>query len=271
MTKSSSGLFDLWGRPAMLLGLALLTVVSLSVSTAQAVDDEEDPKDLDFSSASYIEYYGLYPGGAAWEVSYKALYVTTSLTDHCITDAETKLPHIHVEYDFSYSSRTDWVDRFWDWYYDECSGISRISSATNTTNGFCYAMDGYAGSANYDYSVEPPYANFMFNDDCASRSYYPSLSAQADDRIVYAFEVDEVLIAWHATIATAVESNKPTDLRWKMGYSGVYEWDVSGDSDAERFSTPGALITDWVPCEPPSKTYYRQWWPDTWAYVFYAN
>ncbi len=275
MRRSSNGLFCLAGRTTLLLGLALLTVMSVGLSVARAVDDEENPNNFNWAAAGYLTWVGLIPStDHPYWWSYKAVEATSSLTyGHCITGEGTELRHLHSQFYFS-GSYVTCANNFWDWYYDQCSGIVRVldEGATNKINCLSYALHEYATSANYDYWVQPGndpgYGNYMFYDDLWIRSYYPNLSAQADDRIEY-HDVNGVIL--HVTIVRTVADGKPSFLEWKNNASGVYRWYVGNQSDDERWSTPGSIITHWEYCEDPEKDYYRHYWPYMAASVWYAD
>lgn len=211
-------------------------------------------------------------GNAYWVVTLY-IHATTNLYDsHCKTDYGTKLEHYHSSGDFTGQYLTD-ANRYWDWYYSPIGGSScRIASATNQTNCLCYAMDSYAGGANYDYWVEPgadnKQGNDMFTDDCSMR--YPPIYAdvEVDDKLGY-YYLDEYYrtVVGHATIVNSVSSDEPTEIEWKNGHSGVYRWDCSSADD--QYSTPGCDVTKFNVGEPPEGEYYPDYHDGGFGIAFY--
>ncbi len=185
---------------------------------------------------------------------------------HCKTDAGTLVPHYHFESVFDANEITD-ADRYWDWYYDEGTETTRVSSATNAKASLAYAMDGYAGSANYDYWLIPGVtANEVFTDDCTKRNgTRPSTSA--NDRLAY----ENVSgIYEHATVVKSVSWGAPEEIEWKCGYSGVYGFAHAGGSN-DCWSTPGRSNLSLPTGSSPSGTWDEDYWDGVDAHVYYDN
>ena len=202
---------------------------------------------------------------------------TSLISTHCRTNAGTNIYHDHFSRDFNSVEKDD-VDDYWDWYYGSGNkNVSILTSASNTKNCFAYAMDEWIGSANYNYSCRPGivahYANYMFIVDAIARVYGASgWTSETGDRIGYHtgspnYEMD------HVTKVTDVDgSGEPTDLRWKNGYSGVYDYDNMDST--EPWSTPGCYGVDENVGSPPTADGWRdddyEGSDDTYADVFYA-
>lgn len=182
---------------------------------------------------------------------------------HCQTDSggssQISLEHIHFENDVD----TTKADRFWDWYYD-VNGTSAVrgSSATNLRESIAYAMDGYAGGANYDYwLVHGNGANQgdkVFSEDCDAKT--PANYA-INDRLAYDEGEDASdNIYDHVTIVKNKESGEcggTTDIEWKCSYSGVYTFNTIA---AHRWTTPGRTGAVYAGGEIPTGTYDLDYW-----------
>jgi len=244
-------------KPFIYLGLvALMMVVSLSDYCYASAD--MDPGSIDWGSVSLTTSFPKKVGSNLVLFTTKYYHATSSLINsHCKTDYGTKLEHYHFQNDFSGSDLT-YANAFWDWFYPTST---RISGATDQTNCLCYAMDGYAGSANYDYWVDPGdedhQGNDMFIDDCMIRD--PIHEVDADDRLAYLCEYG---IA-HATIVLEESGNEPTCLEWKNNASGVYQFDPYG---ADPYSTPGCKDISY---NPFTGTYEPDFYPGDNAVGFY--
>ncbi len=243
------------------------------------VADELDPSNYDWEnvpSYSISSYYLIGSDGKCVLVSIKKVYAVSSLEDsHCKTDYGTKLKHYHYERDFS-GSEVEEGDNFWNWFYDQCSGIDKETSVTNKTNCLCYAMHGWAGNATYNYWVNPgptftATGNDMFVDDCDIYSYFdpgdpPGLDAEIDDRISYFaqwwYPLGHYDVLGHATKVVEAIDGEPQVIEWKMSWSGVYNWDVSSHPTTWGFSTPGVDQTkmDLRHCQYPGKEDDRHEW-----------
>ncbi len=223
-----------------------------------------DPGSIDWSSVSYTAAFPKKVGSNLVWYETKIYLANSNLIDsHCKTDYGTKLEHAHFQSNFSGSDLT-YANAFWDWFYPTAS---RISGATNQTNCLCYAMDGYAGNANYDYWVNPGHngqqGNEMFMDDCNIRNPYHDV--ETDDRLGYMFtNPDYTWDIGHATIVLDESGSEPTCLEWKNNASGVYQFDPYAAAD--RYSTPGCSITSQTPLVG---TYEPDYYPGDAAIGFY--
>lgn len=251
-----------------------LAVCILFTSTSQASNDidpctydwENDPND-GWSPWNLIDS----SGNANWFWSL-VIRATTNLDDsHCKTDDGTKLEHHHYSSDLTGQDLID-ANRFWDWFYSCVPGIVKLSSATNTTNCLCYAMDGYAGSANYDYWVNPGHeadqGNTIFADDCSMRLPPIYADIEVDDRLAYWYYLPpELVVFTHVTIVNSESGNEPTEIEWKNGHSGAYKWDNSSADD--QYSTPGCDITKFDEGEPPEGEYNPDYEDGGFGVAFY--
>ena len=219
--------------------------VDLTIHDGLATADinDSDPNWADVNDLQVWDFYVLDSNGDGYWCSKKYLYAASSLdANHCQTDVGTSIAHYHFESDFD-STEVTAANRYWDWYFDTAgTTITRDSNATNVRNSIAYAMDGFKGSANYDYWIAPcDDVNKVFTDDCIKRGAQP----YGGERLAY---LGSGGIYRHATIVNSVSRDwipatcrytlyEPAEIQWKCNYSGVYKWDNSGESD--RFSTPG--------------------------------
>ncbi|MHC4395519.1 MAG: hypothetical protein ACYS1A_07665 [Planctomycetota bacterium] len=250
-------------KPFIYLGLvALMMVVSLSDYCYASPD--MDPGSIDWDSVTLYAYFPKKAGPHLYWIETKRYEATSSLeSSHCKTDYGTEIEHVHFQNVFSEEDIT-YANIFWDFFFYTST---RISNATNQRNCLSYAMDGYAGSANYDYWINPgnngQQGNTMFTDDCMNR--YPVHEVEIYDRLAYLLGT----YIMHATIVQDEYDNEPTCLQWKNGASGVYQFDTS--IAADPFDTPGCDIPD-PPPEPPEPltgTYDPDWCPGDYAIGFY--
>ncbi len=189
---------------------------------------------------------------------------------HCHTGSangdKVYVEHAHFEHDVDTTKAND----FWDWYYNVgTSGVTRddqdpTKDATNDIESIAYAMDGYATNANYDYWLihgdGDNQANKVFSEDCDLNFS----SVQVDDRLAYDEGEDQNDGVYdHVTIVDTrfnlgCSMYVPDEIRWKCGYSGVYEFDTTGASD--RWATPGMINTSYIEDQDPNGTYDDDYW-----------
>ena len=126
-------------------------------------------------------------------------------------------------------------------------------------------MDGYAGSANYDYWLVPyEDTDKIFTSDCnKDNTTRPPTSADATDRLAYEGFCD---IYRHATIVNSVDGNEPNEIQWKRWYSGVYKYTNSSAND--RFATPGYDDFNQPIGSSPSGTWDPNYWDSNDADVY---
>ncbi len=195
---------------------------------------------------------------------------------HCRTDSGLCLDHIHYDDRDGNDLTVTYADRYWDWYYEDVPSVSRVASAGNLRESIGYALDGYADSndtANYDYWLVhgdgPNEADKAFTEDCDEID--PRSGVLADDRIAY-LDLPTSNYYDQSTIVTAIggDPNKPEQITWKCGYSGVYSFDNSGQID--QWATPGRNwedVYDWVDYRVWEKWYQHRhcpWLPYHWHY-----
>jgi hypothetical protein len=242
--------------------------------------DDINPATFDWSDVSDTwSFYLLDSDSNGYWCNIKYIKAARNLIDgHCKTNAGTPIPHYHFESDFNSTEVTD-ANRYWDWYYD-VSGttITFISDATNVRDSLAYAMDGYAGSANYDYWLVPSEtSDQIFTDDCTKRCGQPPTSARANDRLAYedandiyqqATKVNSVSRTYYPSTCS-YGPYKPSQIQWKCEYSGVYRWNNSGQSD--RYGTPGRTGLSQPTGSPPTGTWDADYWDGADADVYYAN
>jgi len=223
----------------------------------------DDPEDWDATMA-----FVLLDGNGDVEIEIiKYVWVDSAFDeDHCRTDGDTDLEHLHFEDEVD----TTGANAFWDWYYNVgSSGVTRTAAATNVKESIAYAMDGYAGDANYDYwlvhGAGDNQANTAFSDDCHTVS--DSYNTAVGDRLVYdEGEGTTDGIYDHASIIKTTKTQVVGcytyyyvgTIEWKCGYSGVYGKSVSGYSRTP--STPGSTNTTYIEGLDPSGTYAADFW-----------
>lgn len=198
-----------------------------------------------------------------------------NLSNHCRTDNESSIEYYRFKSDFDANEITN-ANRYWNWYYNAWTDVGPpapgrvvpISDATNQRESLAYAMDGYAGSANYDRWIIPcEDANKVFTDDCTKRNGQPATGANADDRIAYADDDDIYL---HATVVIAASSGYPSTIRWKCGYSGVYQC-AYGALNPYCLDTPGRTDVTYPTGSSPTGTWDDDYWDHTNADIYYDD
>lgn len=249
-----------------------LVVCILFTSTSQASDDI-NPATYEWTEEEpYRSWMLIDSSGNADYVYTYYVHATTNLYDsHCKTDYGTKLEHYHASGNFTGQYLTN-ANRYWDWFYSCVPGIDRLSNATNKTNCLCYAMDGYAGNANYDYWVDPGadnnHGNDMFADDCSMRLPPIYADVEEDDRLAYwCYDEYYRTVLKHATIVNSVSGNEPTEIEWKNAHGGAYKWDNSSADD--QYSTPGCNVTKFDEGEPPEGEYNPDYYYGGLGIAFY--
>jgi hypothetical protein len=152
----------------------------------------------------------------------------------------------HAHWETEYDSIAD-ADRYWDKRFgksDSPPKTTRVSSATNKTNCFAYALTSFIGLGTYAYWIDLNFgaADGAMNADTTAK---PKQQVKANDVLYYKAN-------GHATgVATAQEgqgtgNNTPTKLRWKAGFGGVYEYSTTG------FDTPKYVGPDPAVGSPPT-------------------
>ena len=258
--------------------LCFFLVVCILFTSTSLASDDIDPATYDWINDPNDGYnaWALIDSNnnARWIVTLGIHASSTLINSHCKTNYGTRLEHEHWSGELSGEYVTD-ANRYWDWFYGPIGGSSiRISSTSNKTNCLCYAMDGYAGNANYDYWVSPGYGtnqgNAMFIDDCSMRTPPIYADVEEDDRLAYGYlwppDYTELGIA-HATIINSVSGDEPTEIEWKTGHSGVYRWDNSSADD--QYSTPGCDVTTFNWDQPPEGEYDPDFFYGGLAIAFY--
>lgn len=147
---------------------------------------------------------------------------------------------VHAHWQFDYDSIAD-ADRYFDKRFgksDSSPKTTRINSATNTTNCFAYALTTFIGTGTYKYWLEP--AEGAMNADTTAK---PKQEVKTKDLLYYKAN-NHVTGVENATAGTT--GNTITKLRWKAGFSGVYEYNTNG------FNTPKYVGPDPPEGSPPT-------------------
>ena len=258
-------------RPGDLYDWSDANLYNVDITVHRGLADfirDDDPNFNDVNDLQVWDFYMLDSNSNGYHCSKKFIRATTNLdANHCQTDSDVNIPHLHFESDFN-SAEITAANRFWDWYFDVNSGVVRESNATNTKDSLAYMMDGYAGGANYDYWIAVcEDSNKIFTEDCnKDNSSRPPTVAEVNDVIVYEGYLGRYRLV---AIVDSVDGNEPSSIRFKCGYSGVYSYiyDVSDD----HFAVPGRddLLLPVGDC--PTGTWYQDHWDSNDADVYYSN
>lgn len=151
------------------------------------------------------------------------------IASHVKDSTGTARPHVHHEKDYDDFGRQADADRFYDHIFGAAGfnppKTTRKSNATNETNchAYCLGRVGRAGSA-YTKWTDPSTAPFNADTEAKLKA-----SVATNDVLWYGNS--------HSTFVHAAANNVIQKLRWKAGFSGVYEMSTAG------FDTPKRPVT----------------------------
>lgn len=236
-----------------ILVLGSVWALALAAPVLYAAADQEETSINWGSISSTVDFY--YVDDTTNKPVYtpiKVLEAQTSLiTAHTSTSLSSDLKHHHYEVDFGEEAcdasvaetNTYWDARFWT-----STKAARTGNATNKTNCHMYALNTVGCGGSYNYTAESGEIDTLFEDDLFERqdvAYHNVLRYCGDSP--------------HSTVVNGVEDEKPTELEWKWGSSGIY---VYVPQTATAFDTPMCSGAD-----TPANTIDNQPWTWTESYV----
>ena len=228
-----------WGRVFEYIVVASFVIAAGAV-ILQAADDAE-PGSINWGTISLTHCLTVANSEdipSIWTV--KVLYATDNLySSHVQTDRGEMLPHYHYEEDFGDQGvpTVAQANRYWDWVFGivqyDPPKTTRISNATNVQNCHAYAFSQKADSDETHtvaYNYKTSYTYTASHHDFVQVT--PKTDVEAGDLL---FHVNPQGGCEHTSIVDEVETyqenppkRRPTSVRWKWAYSGVYTYSPTG-------------------------------------------
>jgi hypothetical protein len=151
------------------------------------------------------------------------------IPEHASTKKKTNIPHVHYQYDLNVQKAVqDGVDALFDFYFDAPNKTTRISAGTTQTNCYPTALATLKNGGSYLYWFDSPGQTTGFDDDTKPIA---TADSQAGDLLLYTTKHASIL---QKKTMQGYPAQTTYTLRFKNGYSGVYEY-----SGATALDTPG--------------------------------